>query len=63
MDKNLNDELEDMMANEMAYTFSRNAMMANKESRQMIEVAQKYGLSEKKAVLMIMEFSSVQGEE
>lgn len=63
MDKNLNNELEDMMANDMAYTFSRNMMMANKESRQMIKTAQRYGLSEKQAVLMLMEFSSMQGME
>lgn len=63
MDKNLNNELEDMMANDMAYTFSRNMMMANKESRQMIEDAQRYGLSEKQAVLMILEFGSIQESE
>ncbi|MGO2869147.1 MAG: hypothetical protein ACTIBY_03030 [Staphylococcus equorum] len=63
MDKNLNNELEDMMANDMAYTFSRNMMMANKESRQMIEAAQRYGLSEKQAVLMILEFGSIQESE
>lgn len=63
MDKNLNNELEDMMANDMAYTFSRNMMMANKESRQMIETAQRYGLSEKQAVLMILEFGSIQESE
>ena len=63
MDKNLNNELEDMMANDMAYTFSRNMMMANKESRQMIEAAQRYGLSEKQAVLMILEFGSIQENE
>jgi hypothetical protein len=59
-DNNVNNELEDVIANDMAYTFSRNMMMANKESRQMIEIAQRYGLSEKQAVLMIMEFGSIQ---
>ena len=63
MDKNLNNELEDMMANDMAYTFSRNMMMANKESRQMIETAQRYGLSEKQAVLMFLELGSIQESE
>ncbi|MCD8890990.1 hypothetical protein K2V52_03310 [Staphylococcus nepalensis] len=63
MDKNLNNELEDMIANDMAYTFSRNMMMADKESRKFIEIAQRYGLSEKQAVLMLMEFGSIQGKE
>jgi len=60
MENNLNNELENTIANDMAYTFSRNMMMANKESRQMIETAQRYGLSEKQAVLMILEFGSIQ---
>ncbi len=63
MDENLNNELEDMVGNEMAYTFGKDMIMANKESRKMVEIAQRYGLSEKKAVLMIMEFASIQESE
>ena len=63
MDENLNNELEDMVGNEMAYTFGKDMIMNNKESRKMVEIAQRYGLSEKKAVLMIMEFGSIQESE
>ncbi|MEM5397921.1 hypothetical protein [Staphylococcus gallinarum] len=61
MKNNLNNEIEETIANDMAYTFSRNMMMSNKESRAMVEIAQRYGLSEKQAVLMILEFGSIQG--
>lgn len=60
MENNLNNELEDTVANDMAYTFSRNMMMANKVSRMMVETAQRYGLSEKQAVLLILEFGNIQ---
>lgn len=63
MNEDLNNELENTIANDMAYTFSRNMLMANQESKQMIEIAQRYGLSEKQAVLMIMELGSIQGSE
>lgn len=61
MNNNLNNEIEETIANDMAYTFSRNMMMTNKESRAMVEIAQRYGLSEKQAVLMILEFGAIQG--
>lgn len=63
MNEDFNKELEDVVANDMAYTFSRNLLMMDKESKAMIEIAQRYGLTEKQAVLMIMEFSNVQGME
>lgn len=63
MDEDINKDLEDVVANDMAYTFSRNMMMMDEASKQMIEVAQRYGLSEKQAVLMLMEFSTIQGTE
>ncbi|WP_039068259.1 hypothetical protein [Staphylococcus shinii] len=63
MENNLNNELENTIANDMAYAFSKNMLMANQESKQMIETAQRYGLSEKQAVLMILEFGSIQGSE
>lgn len=47
MENNLNNELENTIANDMAYAFSKNMLMANQESKQMIETAQRYGLSEK----------------
>ncbi|MBF0814059.1 hypothetical protein IR133_10040 [Staphylococcus saprophyticus] len=63
MNNNLNNELENTIANDMAYTFGRNMLMSNQESKQMIEAAQRYGLSEKQAVLMILEFGSISGSE
>lgn len=63
MNNNLNNEIENTIANDMAYTFSRNMMMSNQESKQMIETAQRYGLTEKQAVLMLLEFGSIQGSE
>lgn len=60
MNEDYNKDLEDVVANDMAYTFSRNMLMMNKESKAMIEIAQRYGLTEKQAVLMTMEFSSIQ---
>ena len=63
MDEELNKELEDIFANDMSYTFSRNMMMADKTTKAMIETAKRYGLTEKQAVLMLMEFGSIQSNE
>lgn len=56
---NLNNELEDVVANDMAYEFSKIMILGNEESRKMAEIAQRYGLNEKQSVLMLMEFSNL----
>ena len=55
----LNNEIEDVVSNDMAYEFSKIMILGNEESRQMAEIAQRYGLSEKQSVLMIMEISNL----
>ena len=56
---NLNNELEDIVANDMAYEFSKTMILGNEESRKMAEIAQRYGLNEKQSVLMLMEFGNL----
>lgn len=56
----LNNEIEEMIANDMAYSFAREMMINTEEGKKMIEIAKRYGLSEKSAVLMIMELGTAQ---
>ena len=43
----LNNELEEMMANDMAYNFTREIMINDEYNLKLIETIKRYGLSEK----------------
>ena len=58
----LNNELEEMMANEMAYNFTREIMINDEYNLKLIETIKRYGLSEKSAILMLMEMASIKEE-
>ena len=58
----LNNELEEMMANDMAYNFTRKIMISDEYNLKLIETAKRYGLSEKAAILMFMEMASIKEE-
>lgn len=56
---NIENQLEDTIANEMAFEFAKTMLYGDPHSKELITIAQRYGLTEKQAVLMIMEFSTV----
>ena len=58
----LNNELEEIMANEMAYNFTREIMINDEYNLKLIETIKRYGLSEKSAILMLMEMASIKEE-
>ena len=58
----LNNELEEMMANDMAYNFTREIMINDEYNLKLIETVKRYGLSEKSAILMLMEMASIKEE-
>lgn len=58
----LNNELEEMMANDMAYNFTREIMINDEYNLKLIETIKRYGLSEKSAILMLMEMASIKEE-
>ena len=58
----LNNELEEIMANEMAYNFTREIMINDEYILKLIETIKRYGLSEKSAILMLMEMASIKEE-
>ena len=58
----LNNELEEMMANDMAYNFTRKIMINDEYNLKLIETIKRYGLSEKSAILMLMEMASIKEE-
>ena len=58
----LNNELEEMMANDMAYNFTREIMINDEYNLKLIETIKRYGLSEKSAILMLMEIASIKEE-
>ena len=55
-----NNELEEIMANDMAYNFTREIMINDEYNLKLIETIKRYGLSEKSAILMLMEMASIQ---
>ncbi|MEP9852123.1 hypothetical protein ABDK10_05410 [Staphylococcus aureus] len=59
---NINNELENTIANDMAYNFGSHIIKSQPETRQMLDIVMRYGLSEKAGVLMLMEFGTVQEE-
>lgn len=63
-DKNeLNNELENTIANDMAYNFGSYMIKNQPESKKMLDIAMRYGLSEKAGVLMLMEFGTLGDED
>ena len=58
----LNNELEEIMANDMAYNFTREIMINDEYNLKLIETIKRYGLSEKSAILMLMEMASIKEE-
>ena len=54
-----NNELEEIMANDMAYNFTREIMINDEYNLKLIETIKRYGLSEKSAILMLMEMASI----
>ena len=58
----LNNELEEMMANDMAYNFTREIMINDEYNLKLIETIKRYGLSEKSAILMLMEMAIIKEE-
>ena len=58
----LNNELEEMMVNDMAYNFTREIMINDEYNLKLIETIKRYGLSEKSAILMLMEMASIKEE-
>ena len=58
----LNNELEEMMANDMAYNFTREIIINDEYNLKLIETIKRYGLSEKSAILMLMEMASIKEE-
>ena len=57
-----NNELEEIMANDMAYNFTREIMINDEYNLKLIETVKRYGLSEKSAILMLMEMASIKEE-
>ena len=57
-----NNELEEIMANDMAYNFTREIMINDEYNLKLIETIKRYGLSEKSAILMLMEMASIKEE-
>ena len=57
-----NNELEEIMANNMAYNFTREIMINDEYNLKLIETIKRYGLSEKSAILMLMEMASIKEE-
>ena len=58
-----NNELEEMIANDMAYNFTREIMINDEYNLKLIETIKRYGLSEKSAILMLMEMASDSGDD
>ncbi|KTT82694.1 hypothetical protein RSA37_11685 [Mammaliicoccus sciuri] len=56
----LNKDLEETIANAMAYELTKNMFMKDANAKKMIEIAKRYGLEEKAAIFMIMELSQVE---
>ena len=57
-----NNEREEIMANDMAYNFTREIMINDEYNLKLIETVKRYGLSEKSAILMLMEMASIKEE-
>lgn len=57
-----NKEIEEVISSSIAYELSKNMLLSQKGTRKMVEIAQKYGLSERAAVLMVLEFIAIEHE-
>lgn len=58
-----NKEIEEVISSSIAYELSKNMLLSQKGTRKMVEIAQRYGLSERAAVLMVLEFIAIEHEE